>query len=371
MKQNILFMIINMNIGGTEKALLNMLDEIDNTQYDITILMLEKYGGFLADIPNWINIEYVDEYKEIKKIYNNIPLRASKELIKQGKLNKGFNIGISHLIYKLTNDRSKYFKYILKDCKDIDIEYDIAIAYAGPMDLISYYVINKVKAKKKIQWIHFDVTKIGIDKIYAEKLYSKFDKICVVSNEAKEKLDNLIPSLTPKTKVFHNIVPKNKILKMAEEGQGFDDEFDGIRLLTVGRLSKEKGQDMIMPVVAKLKSEGYKIKWYLVGDGNLRRECEKLIKKYGIEEECILLGSRSNPYPYMKQCDIYVQTSRHEGYCITLAEAKCFNNLIITTNFTGAKEHICNKKEGEIVDISDNGIYQGIKKIIRELVIFF
>ena len=369
MKKNILFMMINMNIGGTEKALLNMIDEIDNTKYNVTILMLEKYGGFLDYIPSWVNIKYIDEYKDLKPLYNNPPMKSAIKLIKQGKLTKGLTIGVSHLIYKITNDRSIYFRYLLKECKNIEEDYDVAIAYAGPMDLISYYIINKVKAEEKIQWVHFDVTKIGINKFFAEKLYSKFDKIYVVSAEAKNKLDNLIPSLASKTEVFHNIVPKNKIIKMAEEGQGFEDEFDGIRILTVGRLSHEKGQDMVIPIVSKLKLEGYPIRWYLIGDGNLRNECEKLIKKYNVEDECVLLGTKLNPYTYMKECDIYVQPSRYEGYCVTTMEVKVFEKYMVVTDVNGIKEQINNNKKGLIVDISEDDIYENVKKIINNKIL--
>lgn len=364
MKKEILFMIINMNVGGTERALLNMIDEIDNTQYNVTILMLEKYGGFLENIPSWVSIKYVAEYKYIKHIYNNPPIHSFKELIKQGKLKQGLSIVLSHLVYKITNDRSIYFKYILKDCKCIDNEYDVAIAYAGPMDLISYYVIHKIKAKKKIQWIHFDVTKIDCNKVFMEKLYRQIDKIYVVSKEGKDKLDKLIPSLKSKTEVFHNIVSKNKILRMAEEGQGFNDEFNSTRILTVGRLSKEKGQDMIMPVISRLKSDGYKFRWYLVGDGNLRGKCEQLIEQYGIENECILLGSKSNPYTYMKECDIYVQPSRYEGYCVTTIEAKVLNKFIVVTDVNGMKEQMNGEENCFIVDINEYKLYEGIKKIL-------
>ena len=364
MKKSILFMIINMNIGGTEKALLNMIDEINPNEFEVTILMLEEYGGFLNQIPQWVNIKYVNNYASIKDIYSNSPFKVSKQLIYTGNLIKGFNIGFSHLIYKLTNDRSVYFKYILKDCGDLNEEYDIAVAYAGPMDLISYYVINKINAKKKIQWIHFDVTKISFDKKFIKKLYSKFDKVFVVSKEAKEKLDNLIPSLTSKTEVFHNIVSKNKIHNMANIGDGFEDEFDGTRILTVGRLSEEKGQTLIPKLVKRLVDDNLKIKWYCIGDGESRKEIENMIEQFNIHKELILLGTQSNPYSFIKNSDIYVQTSKHEGYCITLAEAKLLAKPIITTNFVGAREQIENGKNGIIVNFSEDELYESIKKLI-------
>lgn len=365
MKNKIVFMIINMNIGGTEKALLNMINEIDNTKYDVTILMLEKYGGFLNQIPKWVNIKYVDEYKNIKNIYNNPPIKTVKELINKRKIIKGLNIALSHLIYKVTNDRSSYFKYILKECKVLDEEYDIAVAYAGPMDFITYFVANKIKAKKKIQWIHFDITKIGLNYNFANKIYSKFDKVFVVSESAKEKVIEKIPSIKDKIEVFYNIVSSNLIEKMSKE-ESFLDEFSGIRILTVGRISNEKGQQLTVPVLDKLKSEGYKVRWYCIGDGNYRSHIENLIKKYNLEDDYILLGSKSNPYPYMKNCDIYVQPSLHEGFCITLAEARCFENPIIATDFTGAREQLIETGCGVVSDISEEGIYAKIKAILDD-----
>lgn len=364
MKKKILFMIINMNIGGTEKALLNMVEEIDNNEYDVTIMMLEKYGGFLKDIPKWVNIKYFENYNDIKDIINNPPKVTVKKLIKQGRIIKGFNVGCSHLLSKIKKERSNFFKYILKDYRVIDEEYDVAVAYAGPMDFISYFVINKIKAKKKIQWIHFDVTKIVFNEVFASKVYSKFDKVFVVSNEAKQKLDNLVPSIKDRTEVFFNITSPRKIREMADKSTGFNDKFEGIRILTVGRLSKEKGQDMTIHVLARLKKDGYNVRWYCIGEGNMRREYENLIEKYNLENDYLLLGATSNPYSFMKECDIYVQSSRHEGYCITLAEAKCFDNPIISTKVTGANEQLKDTKVGMLADIDENSIYESVKNCL-------
>ena len=366
MKKKILFMMINMNIGGTEKALLNMLEEIDEKKYNVTVMMLEEYGGFLNDIPNWVKIKYFENYSDIKEILNMPPQVTIKKLIKQWNFIDAFNIAYIHLLSKIKKERSIFFEYVLKNYKNIDEEYDLAVAYAGPMDFISYYVINKIKAKKKIQWIHFDVTKIGFNKVFAEKVYSKFDKIFVVSNEAKNKLDNLVPSLKYKTEVFFNIISPKTMTKMAKESIGFDDDFDGIRILTVGRLAEEKGQDLTIPVLAKLKEEGYNVRWYCIGEGNLRLELEELIRKYKLEKDYILLGSNSNPYPFMKDCDRYVQPSRYEGYCITTLEVKYFNKVIIATEVNGMNEQIKNNINGLIAKISSDSIYKNIKLLLDD-----
>lgn len=357
-------MCINMNIGGTEKALLTMLNEIDDSKYDITLLMLEEYGGFLNEIPSFVKVKYVDEYKSIKPFVNEPPKILIKRLIKNKAYLTGLSTLLNYSISKITKNISYYYIYILKNVKKIDEEYDLAVAYAGPMDFITYFVLNKIKAKKKIQWIHFDITKIGFNRKFAERNYKKFDKIFVVSEEGKEKLIDLIPALNNKVEAFFNIISCNLIENMSKNEKSFDDLFNGVRILTVGRLSKEKGQELTINVLARLKNEGYKVRWYCIGDGPEKDNYRNRIKGLDIENDYILLGSKLNPYPFMKDCDIYVQPSKHEGYCITLGEARCFDNPIVTTNFTGANEQIKNEITGLVCDISEQGIYQAIKRLL-------
>lgn len=362
--KKLLFMCINMNIGGTEKALLTMLNEIDDSKYDITLLMLEEYGGFLNEIPSFVKVKYVDEYKSIKPFVNEPPKILIKRLIKNKAYLTGLSTLLNYSISKITKNISYYYRYILKNVKKIDEEYDLAVAYAGPMDFITYFVLNKIKAKKKVQWIHFDINKIGFNRKFAKRNYKKFDKIFVVSEEGKEKLINLIPALNNKVEAFFNIISCNLIENMSKNEKGFDDLFDGVRILTVGRLSKEKGQELTINVLARLKNEGYKVRWYCIGDGPEKYNYRNRIKRLDIENDYILLGSKLNPYPFMKDCDIYVQPSKHEGYCITLGEARCFDNPIVTTNFTGANEQIKNEVTGLVCDISEQGIYQAIKRLL-------
>lgn len=365
MKKKIVFMVINMNIGGTEKALLNMITEIPKKEYDITILMLEEHGEFLNSVPEEVHVEYLKGYRNIKEILNNPPQKVSLKFFKRGKVIKAFNIAFLHLLSKFTKDRSVFFKYVLRDYPEMDNHYDVAVAYAGPTDFISYFVVNKIVAKKKVQWVHFDVTKIYFNKIFSFKIYNKFDKVFVVSDEARSKLIDMIPSLKKKTEVFSNIVSSKLINNQAKEGKGFYDKYTGLRILTVGRLANEKGQDLAIRVLARLIRDGYKVNWYCVGEGSSRKKYEKLIEEYQLKDKFILLGADSNPYAYMKQCDIYVQPSKHEGYCITLAEARCLHKAIVTTNFTGAKEQIKDGETGLIVNVNENDIYIAVKKLLN------
>lgn len=365
MRKKLLFMTINMNVGGTEKALLNMLTEIPKDKYDITIFLLEEYGGFSNCIPDGVQVEYFHRYKDIKEILNNPPQLTALKLFKKGRIIHSSIILFLHIISKVSQDRSIFFKYILKSYPVLNNEFDAAVAYDGPMDFISYFVLNKIKSKKKIQWIHFDITKIGFNKYFAAKIYSKFNKIFVVSNEGRSKLINVVPGIKEKTEVFANVVSSRLIYSQLNEGNGFSDKFDGLRILTVGRLSAEKGQDIAIRVLARLIKNEYKVKWYCIGEGNSRKEYEKLVEDYSLQGKFLFLGSNSNPYPYIEQCDLYVQPSRHEGYCIALAEARCLKKPIVTTDFTGAKEQIRDGETGLIVRFNEDEIYDAITNLIN------
>lgn len=358
-------MIINMNIGGTEKALLNMISEMSKEDFDITILMLEKKGGFIEYIPEHVKIDVLSEYKNIKEMIQEPIHISALKYLKKGDILKVLILVYVFLYSKITRENSLLFKYLLKHVPTRDcFTYDTAVAYAGPMDFISYYILKRVKADKKIQWIHFDITKIGFNTRFVSKFYKMFDKIFVVSEEAKAKLINEVPLLKYNTETFNNIVSPSMIFEQSIDSVGFEDNQSDLRILTVGRLSFEKGQDMAIKVLARLKKNGYRVKWYCIGDGKLREEYLELIQRYGLKEDFILLGAIPNPYPYLRQCDIYVQPSRFEGYCITTLEAKCFNKPILSTDVNGVKEQLENGKTGVIVKIDENDIYQGLKELI-------
>ena len=365
MKKKVLFMVSSMNIGGIEKSLLSLLEVIPKDKYDITVLTLEKKGGFLEYIPNNVRVIEAEWFKEVKPIIMDTPQNTIKVYLKSKKLFKTLLFIYSYYKSKNTGDRYIYYKNILKSIPTNDKYYDVAIAYAGPTEIIDAYIGHKVNSKKKIAWVHFDVSKYRINEKLYKSLYRKFDKIFTVSNEANKKLNEIIPSTIGKSEVLLNIISKGLICDMANEYIDLDKDFDGIKIITVGRLSKEKGQDLAIETLAKLKRNGYKVRWYCIGEGNNRKKYEHLIKEKGLEADFILLGEIPNPYPYIKNADIYVQTSRHEGYCLTLAEAKCLSKPIISTDFISAYEQIESGVSGIIVKTNEEEIYIAILKIIE------
>ena len=295
----------------------------------------------------------------------NPPIIGIKRLIRHGNLIEAFVQSLIHIQYKIVPDRYWFYKYIIRKEPSLPCIFDLAISFAGPSSMIDYYICEKVVAKKKCGWIHFDVSQINIDKRVIERLYKKFEKIFIVSETGKEIFDEKFPQFADKTELFHNVVLQEQILSMADKAPTFNDHFDGKRILTVGRLSEEKGQRFAIDALKILLNKGYKVKWYFVGEGNHRNSCELLAEEYGIRENAVFLGTQTNPYGFMKNCDVYVQPSRHEGFCITLAEALCFDNPIVATNFTGAQEQLQNRQNGVVVGMSARNISDGVIKALE------
>lgn len=365
MKKKIFFLLSAMNVGGVEKAFLGLLSIIPIEKYEIHVGFLQAKGGYMEYLPSHIRIHEINIFKKYWRIINDPPIPYIKSLFKQGKIKDALVHSIIHFYFKLTGNRYWFYKYMLRNEPIMLENFDIAIAFAGPSQAIDYYICEKVNAPIKCGWIHFDVTKFGIDKGMTRCLYQQYKKIFIVSQTAKEKFDRIFPKLKNKTEVFYNIVSKEQVKELALKGPTFTDNFQGVRILTVGRLSAEKGQDIAIQALKILIEKGYNAKWYFVGDGKLRKECELLAARLGITDYVEFLGTKTNPYGYMKDCDIYMQPSRHEGFCITLAEALCFQGPIVSTNFTGAEEQLASRKNGIVTKMSASDISEGIMKVLN------
>lgn len=367
--KKILFMAINMNVGGTEKSLINLIHEMPSSEYEIIVLLLEKSGGYLETLENFDNVtvKELNQYSGKRFLIHDSPKNVIKHYLKEKEITKTFKIFVSYIISKVFNNSYFYIRSVVNEFSPDLGDYDVAVAYAGPMDFISQFIINKVKANIKIQWVHFDVDKIYFDKKFANKVYSKFDKVYVVSEFANRHLLKAVPEIRNFTEVKYNIVSAELCKDLADTGESFDDDFDGVRILTVGRLSKEKGQNIIPKVINELCNQNINFRWYLIGEGNLKDEIATEIKSMGLEQHLVFLGLRTNPYPYYKDCDIYVQTSLYEGYSLSILEAKVFDKYIISTDVSGIREQFENYKNGTIVNNSVESFADAIFKNIKKL----
>jgi len=367
MKKRVLIMMNSMGIGGVEKAFLNLLYILNKDNFSITILFYKKEGELLNRIPKWVKVEEM----KIPKLERSILEFGSKQLILKSLKRYQFVLTLKILlqyfkrkIKKMFLNYNDSFEELFNYLPAFDSQFDVALDFFGHSSITTYYISEKVNAHIKATWLHrsdFDE-----EIIKYKRYYDKYDKVFGVSKACVEKFIRLFPEYENKCETFHNILLKDDIKREAEKGKGFNDNSSEFKILTVGRLVFFKGYDLAIAVAARLKEEGFRFKWYIIGEGPDRRNLEGLIFKYNVEDCFILLGKSDNPYPFMKQCDIYVQTSRSEGYCITLAEARILNKSIVTTNFFGAKEQITNGETGLIVNVDEMEIYEAVKKLMMD-----
>ncbi|MBO2544800.1 glycosyltransferase [Salegentibacter sp. BDJ18] len=357
-----------MDMGGVEKALLALLDALEFTEFSVKLLLLRPGGKLFNDIPNWVEVEALKEYEEWSFLLSEPPLKTAIKLLREGKFSQSFRAIIRALRIKFSKQDLWHlnFKAFLNQVKN-SYEADIAISFRGLDMIIPYFVSKKIRASKKLIWFHGDIKHhISPNHKFAHQLYSEFERIYGVSEDVEESIISMFPNLKDKVEVFRNIVPVDRIKKLAAQGESFNDDFSGFRLLTVGRLDPLKGQDRIPEIVKMLKDKGYNFKWYLVGDGDLENDIKEQINKLGIEDYLILLGNKMNPYPFIKNCDIYVVPSRTEGASIVMHEVKILEKPIITTSVASANLFVRDEVDGFIVSNNVEGILNGIKKLLDD-----
>lgn len=349
-KVRIAFIMPDMELGGVEKSLIPLLEVLGDTRYQITLLLFNKSGILLNNVPQWIEVKELEAGKldTLRKIIADFLAKIGAQQV--------FNI-IKKLYHRVGS--SLYFVH-----KKMDIHYDVAIAYKD--GAATWYAAENVMAKVKIAFVHTDFKSAGYNAFQEGKIYKSFDRIYCASIAGKESFVHLLPELTNRAHVFYNIINRQQLYIQAEDGPTYPDDFDGIRILTIGRLSQEKGLPKAIQVLRALKSDGYHVRWYVIGKGREEQNLRKLAARAGVIKDFVFLGEQQNPYKMLKDCDIYVQPSNYEGYCIALAEARYLNRPVVACNFAGAKEQIQHGETGIITDMSPEALYEGIKVLLAD-----
>lgn len=337
--KSVIFVSYSMGIGGVEKALLGVVNSFVKDGWNVHIALIKPEGDFLEYLPNSVFVHNIDCFEQIRPLIHTPIKKTIIDSLKKGDLLKSFWLGVCLIDSKIRGGAKLLYDYafriIPKDCHT----YDLAVAFAGPDAFIDTYVNKCIDAKEKWGWIHFDISKFGNDKSIISRVYKSYSVINIVSKQAKDIFDKIFPKLSDRTKCTPNIIDKEMILKMSDTVT--IDRPDKFIILTVGRISKEKGQLKALEALKLLIDKGVKnIQWWFVGSGNDVDRCRKYVQDNRLSEYVCFFGAQANPYPYMKKCDLYVQPSEHEGFCITLAEAKLFGMPIVATDFTGAREQL-------------------------------
>lgn len=361
-----------MELGGAERALLGLLNAIDTARFEVDLFLNDQRGELMPFIPSTVNLlPAIPAYTMLE--------RPIVELIKRGfwrlaiarlwakgitRISKRKNI--SHL-----DDASCFFNmssYTTPLLPDIQPEtvYDLAISFLTP----HFIVLDKVRAKKKVAWIHTDYTNIYIDSAKEFPMWARYDKIAAVSEEAANKFVQVFPSLASKVFVCENILPVVFIRERAKEfvPSEMTTDKNNFNILSIGRYSNPKRFDEIPQICKRLISlvPQHTIRWFIIGYGTDEELIRQRILEAGVQDHVILLGKRTNPYPYIQTCDLYIQPSRYEGKSITVREAQILCKPIVITDYPTAKSQIKDQIDGVIVPMNIDSCAEGIAQVILD-----
>jgi glycosyltransferase involved in cell wall biosynthesis len=363
--KKIAFFIQHMLCGGVENSLIYLTSELYSAGYDVTIYMISETGDFMKRIPKGVKQKKVPLPAKLNCV---LPVGGTKLNVRQNIAEHHYIRALVYLKKHIIN-KSGFAELNIDFDKvpKLNEQYDIAVNFHMHSPFLVRYLSDKVIAKRKFTWIHNDFLTTGYDIKQLHAYLKCCDKYYCVSQQLVKEFTDIFPEYESRTFIAYNMVPVDDILKKAE---GDCPEYkavtqDVIKLLSVGRLEHQKGYDLTVKVCRRLVEHGLKFKWFILGDGSERKNLEQTIKKLNLQDTIYLLGSKMNPYPYFKDCDIYVQTSRHEGYVTTVTEAKIFNRPIVCTDVSGAREQIENGHNGYITNFEINEVESKIEILMR------
>jgi glycosyltransferase involved in cell wall biosynthesis len=337
--KKILFAIPTLGGGGAERVLVNLVNSLDNSKYEITVFALFDGG---------VNKQYLNSNIRYKSFFKKL-FRGNIHLLK---------LFSSNLLYKL----------LIKD------EFDIAISYLeGPTTrIISGCPFTRTKL---INWVHIEIhdKKMLLQsyRSYSELIrsYKKFNRTVFVSMTAKIAFDKSFPDINTNKEVIYNTVDYSKIISIANETiSDLEIDNDKINLVSVGRYTHQKGYERLLMIIKELADQKKNVHLYLIGKGELEDEYIKIIKEQNLERYVTLVGYKTNPYKYVKSCDLFVCSSYSEGFSTAVTESLIVGTPVVTTLCSGMEELLgYNNEYGIITDNNSDALYEGIKSLVEDL----
>lgn len=366
--KKLLFVMDTFPLGGIAKSQLALFNELEG-KYEMDFLLMRQEGLFLPLIPKSVHL--LNEPLEIA-FRNPHPANAFKTLkeLSFGRWLKWCTFSLKCSLGRLRGGLHGQINamdvWLGKNTPAIKKHYDAAIAYQGGRCI--YYLVEKVNADIKIGYVHNDYSASEVDwmmKPSDSKYFPKLDSIVTISPECVASLHREFPELKEKCVVVENICSPKMIKSMAQDGETFTDNYLGTRLITMGRFDiNQKGIDFAIDTCRILKDKGVEFKWYFLGEGAERPMVEKLIKEAGVEDRFILLGAKTNPYPFIKDADIYVQPSRFEGKSVALDEVKALAKPVVVTNFSTVLDQFTDGKTALVAKMEPKDIASKIEELI-------
>lgn len=369
MKPRIFIAMHYMELGGAESALLGLLQAHDQNKGDIDLFLYDHVGELMQYIPTSVNVLPKIEiysmlerpiYELLRKGYWGVALgrTLASFFAKQEKKNNKENLDDISVYYYIAKFVNPFLPKI-----NPSLEYDLAISFLQP----HLYVLQKVRARKKLAWLHTDYSKVFVSE-KEEAVWSQYNYIAAISEEVGHSFVNRFSGLNSKIIPIENILSSKFIRERANEFE-IDLPGRGLRLLTIGRYSYPKKLEDIPLLTVKIQKAFPDLKWYIIGYGNPieEKKIQDNISKEGVQDSVVLLGKQTNPYPYIKACDVYIQPSRYEGKSITVREAQILCKPVIVTAYPTASSQIQDGVDGVIVPLDIEQCANAIISFLKDV----
>ncbi len=369
--KKLLFVINTLGQAGAETALLNLLRQIDPKRYRISLYVLMGQGEMVGEVPEYVrllNNSFCDRPVLSAEGRRLMARRVLGAALRRGTVIKLLpyllgnffsmaakrRIQTDKLLWRLLSDGGQRFRE----------EYDLAVAYLEGGS--AYYVADHVKAARKAAFLHIDYELAGYTRALDRDCYLQFDHIFAVSEEAGSAFGKIYPECRERCSYFPNLLDVEDIRRKAALPGGFDDGFQGIRILTVGRLVTQKAFDVAMEAMSLLKQRGEKVRWYVLGEGDQRGFLEEKRRRLGLEEDFLMPGAVKNPYPCFAQADIYVHATRFEGKSIAIQEAQILGKALLVSDCSGNRDQVRQGEDGLFCEVTPESICEGIQILIHD-----
>ena len=359
-----------MELGGAERVLLGLLEALDKDRYEVDLFLMRHRGELLKDIPEGVRLlPEISQYACLA-----VPIR---EVLQKGRLDMAYGRFIAKRKAKrtrralgITGENDVELEYSHKFTKKYmppvsGKTYDLAVSFLTP----HYYVAEKVRAKKKIAWIHTDYSVVAVDRESELKMWAAYDKIVSISDQVTDAFVQTFPELKEKVIMLPHFIPVEYIKRLSEAGTApeMEKRGDEIRLLSIGRFCVQKNFDNVPDICRRLRERGLHVKWYLIGYG-AEEIIRQKIKEAGMQEHVVILGKKENPYPYIKACDLYVQPSRYEGRSVCVIEAQILGKPVVITRYPTSGSQLRDGVDGVIVPQDNEGCAMGIARLLEDTV---
>lgn len=357
MGKKVLFIIDSLTCGGAEKSLVSLLPLLDREKYELHLWILNRGGEFESLLPADVIVEHNPRRSTMGKLKSFL-----------GQMMFSFMLRFNRCVGHKEHPAETLWKSKGWAMTGIPGDWDVAIAYQ--QGLPTYLVASKIKAKQKMAWVNTDIFKAGYNVVFNLRHLNEMDHVIAVSQTLSSMIAKHMTTIVQKLVTILDVLNPQLITTLADAETPPDLPKHDINscplLVTVARVSPPKNYLLAVETASSLRAKGIDFHWLFVGDGPDMPNVKSRIDELRLNDAVIPIGVRTNPYPYMKACDVYVQTSRFEGFGLTVGEAKILHKPIVSTNFTVVTNQLTDGKNGLIAEMNPESLSTAIIKMLKD-----